>query len=144
MSKEMRSLKYLHERDRFFRWHQNRNSIYYLTTYSLRVQERHLFDHLQQIFDAICQHGSESPFPKPQVCFGNQEKKTCEVAVHFNREPPNLCDFSFIGIKQIHKTSDVHSDDKLLLTREAYWSAQLCRLQSYGLNKTCEFRSKTE
>ena len=61
------------------------------------------------------------------------KKRTCEVAVHFNREPHQLSDFSFTGIEQVHNTSDMNSNDKLL-TREAYWSAQLCILQPYCLN----------
>ena len=32
--------------------------------------------------------------------------------------------------------------DRLLLTREAYWTAQLCTLSPHGLNKKREFRSK--
>ena len=69
-------------------------------------------------------------------------KKTCEVAVHYNSMEHCLSDFSFIGIEQINNNNVVNTTDKRLLTREAYWSAQLCTLKPYGLNKRCEFRSK--
>ena len=69
-------------------------------------------------------------------------KKTCEVAVHYNSMEHCLSDFSFIGIEQINNDNVVNTTDKRLLTREAYWSAQLCTLKPYGLNKRCEFRSK--
>ena len=69
-------------------------------------------------------------------------KKTCEVAVHFNRTEHSLSDFSFIGIEQIYNIKDTSIIDKRLLTREAYWSAQLCTMKPYRLNKRCEFRSK--
>ena len=69
-------------------------------------------------------------------------KRTCEVATHFNKTPHDLSDFKFIGIEQIVNDSDSNTIEKRLLTREAYWSAQLCTLKPYGLNKRCEFRSK--
>ena len=37
---------------------------------------------------------------------------------------------------------DVAYIDKLLLTREAYWTSQLFILHPHGLNKRPEFRSK--
>ena len=52
----------------------------------------------------------------------------------------SLSDFSFIGIEQINNNNENNTIDKRLLTREAYWSAQLCTLKPYGLNKRCEFR----
>ena len=69
-------------------------------------------------------------------------KKTCEAAVHYNSMEHSLSDFSFIGIEQINNNNENNTIDKRLLTREAYWSAQLCTLKPYGLNKRCEFRSK--
>ena len=54
--------------------------------------------------------------------------------------------FSLLGFiteeEQIVNDSDSNTIEKRLLTREAYWSAQLCPLKPYGLNKRCEFRSK--
>ena len=54
------------------------------------------------------------------------KKRTWEAAVHFNREPHNLCDFSFTDIEQIHNTSDVNSDDKHLWIKGGYWSTCSC------------------
>jgi hypothetical protein len=51
-------------------------------------------------------------------------KKTCEVATHFNNSAHNLSDFQFVCIKKINSILNV---DKRLLTREAYWAAQLHR-----------------
>ena len=71
------------------------------------------------------------------------EKKTCEVAVHFNRTPHDLNDFSFQCIDQVQITTNNSSKiEKLLITKEAYWSAQLFSLAPFGLNKRQEFYSK--
>lgn len=70
------------------------------------------------------------------------KKNTCEVAIHFNKETHVLSDFDFAIIEQVFNFSDNNSLDHRLLTREAYWSAQLCTLQPYGLNKRSEFNSK--
>ena len=54
------------------------------------------------------------------------KKKTCEVAVHFNKTPHDLSDFSFQCIDQVQPTVNNSRDiEKLLITKEAYWSAQL-------------------
>lgn len=66
-------------------------------------------------------------------------KKTCEVAIHFNSTPHTLSDFQFICIEKILQQTDIESK---LITREAYWTAQLRTLRPYGLNKRQEFRSK--
>jgi len=66
-------------------------------------------------------------------------KKTCEVATHFNNGEHTLSDFKFTCIENINS---IHNVDKRLLTREAYWAAQLHTLRPYGLNKRQEFRSK--
>ena len=50
-------------------------------------------------------------------------KKTCEVAIHFNRTPHVLSDFAFQCIDQI-QTDTSENTEKLLITKEAYWSAQ--------------------
>ena len=71
------------------------------------------------------------------------KKKTCEVAVHFNKTPHNLSDFSFQCIDQVQATVNNSCNiDKLLITKEAYWSAQLFSLAPFGLNKRQEFHSK--
>ena len=51
-------------------------------------------------------------------------KKTCEVAIHFNRSPHILSDFTFQCIDQIQSNTS-QDTEKLLITKEAYWSAQL-------------------
>ena len=70
------------------------------------------------------------------------KKNTCEVAIHFNKEAIVLSDFDFVTIEQICNFSDHNSLDHRLLTREAFWSAQLCTFQPYGLNKRSEFNSR--
>ena len=55
-------------------------------------------------------------------------KRTCGVATHFNKTPHDLSEFKFIGIEQIENDSDSNTIEKRLLTREAYWSAQLSSL----------------
>ena len=69
-------------------------------------------------------------------------KKTCEVAIHFNKTPHTFFDFTFQCVDQI-RTSSNHDTDKLLITKEAYRSAQLFSLAPFGLNKRQEFHSKT-
>ena len=53
----------------------------------------------------------------------------------------HLSDFTFQCINQI-RTSSNDETDKLLITKEAYWSAQLCSLAPFGLNYRQEFHSK--
>ena len=69
-----------------------------------------------------------------------RNKKSCELAIHHNKIPHDLQDFSFIVIESIKKTTG--DLDDILLTREGYWVAQLRTLQPFGLNKRCESRSK--
>ena len=66
-------------------------------------------------------------------------KKTCEVAIHFNRSLHNFLDLEFIGIEAIYSNTNTNS---ILLSREAFWSSQLCTLSPHGLNKRQEFNSK--
>ena len=68
-------------------------------------------------------------------------KKTFEVAIHFNKTAHTFSDFTFQCIDQI-RTSSNHDTDKLLITKEAYWSAQLFCLAPFGLNKRQEFHAK--
>ena len=68
-------------------------------------------------------------------------KKTCEVAIHFNRSPHIFSDFTFQCIDQIQINTS-QDTEKLLITKEAYWSAQLFSLAPFGLNKRQEFHSK--
>ena len=46
----------------------------------------------------------------------------------------SLSDFTFQCIDQI-RTSSNQDTDKLLITKEAYWSPQLFPLARFGLNK---------
>ena len=73
------------------------------------------------------------------------KKKTCEVAVHFNKTPHDLSDFLFQFIDQVRATvNNSCSIDKLLITREAYWSAQLFSLAPFGLKNVKNFTQKIE
>ena len=57
--------------------------------------------------------------------------------------PHTLADFEFSIIEQLCNLSDNNNSlDDRLLTREAYWCAQLCTLRPHGLNKRCEFNSR--
>ena len=69
-------------------------------------------------------------------------KKTCELAVRFNCIEHDISQISVIVIEKITSQGDAAYIDRLLLTREAYWTAQLCTLSPHGLNKRREFRSK--
>ena len=69
-------------------------------------------------------------------------KETCELAVHFNCTKHEISEISFILTEKITSQGDAAHIDRLLLTREAYWTAQLCTLNPHGLNKRREFRSK--
>ena len=54
------------------------------------------------------------------------KKRPCEVAIHFNKEPHALADFEFLIIEQLCNLSyNNNSLDGRLLTREAFWCAQL-------------------
>lgn len=69
-------------------------------------------------------------------------KKTCEVEMHFNKTPHTFSDFSFQYSDQVQASSGSDHIDKLLITQEAFWSAQLFPLAPYGLNKRQEFHPK--
>ena len=63
----------------------------------------------------------------------SRNKNTYEVAIHFKKEAHVLSDFDFVIIEQICNFRDHNSLDHRALTREAYWSAQLCTLQPYAV-----------
>lgn len=67
-------------------------------------------------------------------------KRTCEVATHFNTLPHTFEDLKFICIEGI--TSANNNLDNALIKREAYWTAQLFTLLPHGLNKRREYKSK--
>ena len=69
-------------------------------------------------------------------------QNTCELAFHFNCTKHEISEISFIFIEKITSQGDAAHIDRLLLTREAYWTAQLCTLNPHGPNKRREFKSK--
>ena len=69
-------------------------------------------------------------------------KTTCEVAIHFTRIPHTIGDFLFQCNDQVQAPSGSEKIDRLLITKQAYWSAQLFSLAPHGLNKRKEFHSK--
>ena len=71
------------------------------------------------------------------------KEKICEVAVHFNKTPHDLSDFSFQCIDQVQAVVNNSCNiEKHLITKEEYWSAQLFSLAPFGLNKRQEFHLK--
>ena len=70
-------------------------------------------------------------------------KKTWELAVHFNCTKHEISEISLIVIEAITSQGDAAHIDRLLLTRVAYWTAQLCTINPHGLNKRRESRSKS-
>ena len=54
----------------------------------------------------------------------------------------NLEDLVFQCIDQVVVSDDSQNLDNLLITKEAYWSAQLLTLAPFGLNKRQEFHSQ--
>ena len=68
-------------------------------------------------------------------------RRTCVFVAHFNSSKHDISQISFILIKQIRSFQNTLYLDQLLLTREAYWTAQLFTLNPHGLNKRREFKS---
>ena len=113
----------------------------------------HLLQQLHANYCSIFEPGCCSFYPFhscscSKVRFRNHKssmltnKKSCELAVHFDCTQHVISEISFIVIEKITSQGDATYIDKLLLTREAYWTAQLCTLNPHGLNKRREFRSK--
>jgi len=91
--------------------------------------------------------GSTTTEFKVRFCINHKSsmltnKKTCELAVHFNCTRHEISEINSIVIEQITNQGGAAYIDKLLLTREAYWTSQLFTLYPHGLNKRREFRSK--
>ena len=61
-------------------------------------------------------------------------KATCEVAVHFSKIPHTLHDVSFQCIDQVQAPNNFEDIERLLIRKEAFWSAQLFSLVPNGLN----------
>ena len=71
-----------------------------------------------------------------------KNKRTCELAIHYNNSEHEISQIKFIIIEQIRSFENSLHLEQLLLTREAYWTAQLFTLNPHGLNKRRESRSK--
>ena len=72
-----------------------------------------------------------------------KNKRTCELAIHFNDSEHEISQINFIIIEQIRSFENSSNLERLLLTRETYWTAQLFTLNPHGLNKRREFRSNS-
>ena len=68
-------------------------------------------------------------------------KKTCEVAIHYNSSPHVMQDFTFQCIDKVDPKTDPDRIEKILVTKEAYWMAQLFCVFPNGLNKRLEIHS---
>jgi len=69
-------------------------------------------------------------------------RRTYELAVHYNSSEHDISQISFIVIEHISTFQNHLHLEQLLLTREAYWTPQLFTLNPHDLNKRREFRSK--
>jgi len=69
-----------------------------------------------------------------------KNKRTCELAIHFNKSEHEISQINSIIIEQIRSFENSLHLEQLLLTREAYWTMQLFTLNPHGLNKQQEFR----
>ena len=81
----------------------------------------------------------ELGFVLTNLLFLPPNKTTCEVAIHFTRIPHTIGDFLFQCNDQVQAPSGSEKIDWLLITKQAYWSAQLFSLAPHGLNKRKEF-----
>ena len=65
-------------------------------------------------------------------------KKTCEVAIHYNGSLHVMQDFTFQCIDKVDPKTNPDRIEKILITKEAYWMAQLFCVFPNGLNKRLE------
>ena len=88
-------------------------------------------------------------FPNATPSFGS--RFTTHVAIswlicpsenHYNNSEHEISQINFIIIEQIRSFENSLHLEQLLLTREAYWTAQLFTLNPHALNKRRESRSK--
>ena len=70
------------------------------------------------------------------------DRRTCELAAHYNSSQHDISQMRFIVIEQIVSFQNPLHLDQLLLTREAYWMTQLFTLNPHGLDKRRKFRPK--
>ena len=117
----------------------NWSSISHSTRAVLFVTKCYLFGHLCQMQPAI---------RKFKVRFRNHKsnmlknKRPCELAIDFNDSAHEISQINFIFIEQIRSFENSSHLERLLIIREASWTAQLFTLNPHGLNKRREFRSK--
>ena len=71
-----------------------------------------------------------------------KNKRTCELATHFNNSEHEISQINFIIIEQIWSFMNSLHPDQLLLIMEACWTTQLFTLHPRGLNKRRQFKSK--
>ena len=67
------------------------------------------------------------------------KKKTLELADDFSSTKHKISEIILIFIEKITSPGDAAHLDRLLVTREAYWPAELCT-HTHGFNKRREFR----
>ena len=65
--------------------------------------------------------------------------KIFNISKIFNKH--EFKDLEFVAIEKVDLVNGENANNPLL-TREAYWMAQLCTVSPYGLNKRSELRSK--
>ena len=76
-----------------------------------------------------------STFTEFKVRFRNHtsamltDKKVCEMAVHFNENKHEFKDLEFVAIEKVDLVNGENASNPLL-TREAYWMAQLCTINN--------------
>ena len=61
------------------------------------------------------------------------------MAVHCNASPRTLEDKKILGIEKVLFENDENLEERLL-SREAYWTAQIFTLKPYGMNNRNELR----
>ena len=69
-----------------------------------------------------------------------RNKKSCELAIHYNKTPHDLKDFSFIVIEGMQNTT--RDLEEILLTREGYWRHNWAHYNHLGLIKGANFDLK--
>ena len=72
-----------------------------------------------------------------------KKKRTCELATHFNNSEHEISQINFIIIEKIRSFENSLHLEQLLLTREAYWTAQLFTLNPHGHNKRRDLDQNT-
>ena len=63
-----------------------------------------------------------------------KNKRTCELTIHFNDSEHEISHINFSIIEQIRSFENSLHLERLLLTREAYWTPQLFTLNPHGLD----------